>query len=171
MLNTLNDKTGDKLVRAVVFNHFGRYATHWAEIDDLLGYGYLGLARALKQYDISKGITFVSFAYRKALQAIIEYVRLDSAQNALKTLSFAGFDQFYITDDVAERVDFVEQLRNCLTTEEQEIIHRTYWQEESEREIAEALKVSKTSVHLTKTYALQKMRDKGNFLLKKGGCN
>jgi len=160
MLNTLNDKTGDKLVRAVVFNHFGRYATHWAEIDDLL-------ARALKQYDISKGITFVSFAYRKALQAIIEYVRLDSTQNALKTLSLKGFDQFYLVDDREDDIDFVTCLLSCLTKEEKKIIHRVYWDDESERDIARALNVSKTYVHLTKTYALQKMRDRGNFLLKK----
>lgn len=167
MLNTLNDKTGDKLVRAVVFNHFGRYATHWAEIDDLLGYGYLGLARALKQYDISKGIAFVSFAYRKALQAIIEHVRLDSTQNALKTLSLKGFDQFYLVDDREADIDFVTCLLSCLTKEEKKIIHRVYWDDESERDIARELNVSKTYVHLTKTYALQKMRDRGNFLLKK----
>ena len=171
MLNELHDKTGEQLVRSVVFNDFRVYAIHWAETDDLLGEGFLGLVRAVNQYDQSRGVEFTTFACWKIKQAIIDYLRLNRTKNAFGLMVLEDYDRCYNpdTEAIVESADFAEQLMSCLTNEQKKIIHKTYWQDESEREIAKDLKVSKTYIHLTKRYAMQKMRDRGNFLLKKGG--
>lgn len=173
MLETLNDKTGEQLVRSVVFTDFKEHAKKWCETDDLIGYGFLGLARAINQYDQSRGVKFINFACKKIRHAIIEYLRLVRTKDAMQTLSFQGGDYLDIPhiEKILEQADFIEHLLTCLTKEEEKIIHKVYWDDESEQDIARALNISKTRVHLTKTYAIQKMRDRGNFLLKKGGLN
>lgn len=175
MLSMLDDPTGRQLVRSIVFCDFKPFIKRSKETDELIGQGYLGLTKALKQYDAKYMVSFVNFACAKIKQSIIEYIRLESTKNALITCSFLDWidgERVYYTEERAvETTDFVSCLMNCLTKEEKKIIHRTYWQDESERDIARDLNVSKIHVHLTKTYALQKMRDRGNFLLKKGGLN
>lgn len=59
------------LVRALAWKIHQKLPRH-VELDDLLGYGYVGLAEAAKAFDDRRGIEFSTFAYYRIRGAILD---------------------------------------------------------------------------------------------------
>src|SRR4051812_8932130 len=66
-------REGLALVEFVVRRHFGRLDS--VPKDDLIGYGSLGLVKAMRDYDPEKGTAFGSYAYHRIRGAIADGLR------------------------------------------------------------------------------------------------
>lgn len=66
-----------KLVQRLAWHYQGRVGK-FAEIDDLLQAGYLGLIDASKRYNVRDGVSFSAYATIRIRGAIVDYLRRNS---------------------------------------------------------------------------------------------
>ncbi len=108
----------------------GRIAIHVpnnVEMDDLVGWGVLGLLDAVEKFDPSQNIKFATYSTFRIRGAIIDEIRsLDWAPRSLRTMARkVGSARQKLrhemgaepsTDDIAEALDStVEQVENCVS--------------------------------------------------------
>lgn len=84
------------LVRAIA-RSIHRSFPSYIELDDLIGYGQLGLAQAARDFDPERGIQFSTFAYYRIRGAILDGA---NQMNWLKRVTRAGDAYSRLSDDV-----------------------------------------------------------------------
>lgn len=128
-----DDSARDELVikyMRVVRYVAGRIAIHVpnnVEMDDLVGWGVLGLLDAVDKFDPSQNTKFTTYATFRIRGAIIDEIRsLDWAPRSLRTMARKvgsarqklrhEMGEEPSTDDIAEALDStVEQVENCIS--------------------------------------------------------
>ncbi len=128
-----DDSARDELVvtyMRVVRYVAGRIAIHVpnnVEMDDLVGWGVLGLLDAVEKFDPSQNTKFSTYATFRIRGAIIDEIRsLDWAPRSLRTMARKvgsarqklrhEMGEEPSTDDIAEALDStVEQVENCIS--------------------------------------------------------
>src|SRR5262245_20585960 len=84
------------LVRAIA-RGIHRSFPSYIELDDLIGYGQVGLAQAARDFDAERGIQFSTFAYYRIRGAILDGA---NQMNWLKRVTRAGDAYDRMSSDV-----------------------------------------------------------------------
>ena len=58
----------------------------WAELDELLQWGAIGMMEALQRFDVSHGVTFQGFAARRIRGAMIDGLRREGSRRRGETV-------------------------------------------------------------------------------------
>ena len=91
--------TGQALVRSLAWKtHAGLPPS--VELDDLIAYGQVGLAEAARDYDDSRGASFITFAYYRVRGAILD---------GLSTMSWFSKHDYYMGRYAAAANDVLSQ--------------------------------------------------------------
>ncbi len=140
LLDTL-ENCGIDLVAYVVDRDF-KNAMQYIEKDDLVGYGVLGLLKAARKYDPARGVSFVTFACKKARQAIMSFVRqkcqkANISLNALNLNPLDDTDLFGEYDAEDERA-YVRRVVKRLPKPHRGFVGKYYLKETSVKEMMKA---------------------------------
>jgi RNA polymerase sigma factor for flagellar operon FliA len=73
LLEELRD-SGLHLAAFIVERDF-KNALDFHDKDDLIGYAIIGILEAARKFDDTKGVSFVTFATKKAKQRIVDFIR------------------------------------------------------------------------------------------------
>lgn len=155
-----------------------KYLDCGLEYEDIIGYGNIGLVKAINQFDESKGFKFSTFAVRCIETQIMQAIR-DSRWKRLKTVSSetvtvtnAKGSELTISDFLAdERAEFADRKAdigavrdaiNELDDKESFVICSLYemgMQKQSQQSLAKMLNTTQTQVSRINTKAINKMRN------------
>ena len=178
---------GDKNARNTLIEHNLRLVAHIVKkfdnfnesTDDLISIGTIGLIKGIDTYDINKPVKMTTYAARCIENEILMYIRTNKKnQNNVSLNDSIGFDkdgneitlEEVIKEDYIDSADLVELKDNIkllkkyiavLTKREKEIVIRRYGlldkNEETQREIAKSLKISRSYVSRIEKRALVKL--------------
>ena len=155
----------------------------WGGTDDGFQEGILGIYQAIKTFDESYNTKFMTHLYfhieakiRKYIdkeryrvpQYIIEGVKKCERER----LYFLELENFEIEDenikmDNLENKVFIENLLNCCTKQEKEVLNLLFFEGYSGQAVAEKLGKSRQWVHSMKHRAFEKIRNNINFVINK----
>ena len=157
-----------------------KYYTAGCEQDDLISIGTIGLIKAISTFKSNKGIRLASYASRCIENEILMYFRnmkktaqdvyisdpidTDKDGNALTLIDVIA-DEVDIEDEIDKKIK-LEKLRvilgGTLDEREMQIINMRYglggYNELTQREIAQKLKISRSYVSRIEKAALEKLR-------------
>ena len=155
MLEQFRDKTGEGLVKHIVRYCFSSAYENSTEYDELIGYGMLGVAIALKQHDGKHD--FVVFAGYKIKQSILSYLRTSYSKPIYPFLR-EGF--VYADNNNVEAKDSIEYLFKFLNNNERLILRKLYLEEKPYQEVARETGLSKFRIFENRRRAFRKLKEK-----------
>lgn len=150
------------------------------EYEDIVGYGLVGLAEALKKYDENKEVKFSTFAYPFIKGRILdflrkferektipenekirldEFVRKSIEEDKIALLGTTNFDpEKYVEKE--ELMDIVADIiENNLEDIEKIILYLWFKEGLSQREISHVLEISESRVSQLKKHSLEKIKN------------
>ncbi len=178
---------GDKEARDKLIEHNLRLVAHIVKkfdsfkenTDDLISIGTIGLIKGIDTYDINKPVKLTTYAARCIENEILMYIRTNKKnQNNVSLNDSIGYDkdgneitlEEVIKDEYIDQADIIELQDNIkllkkyigvLTKREKDIIIRRYGlldkNEETQREIAKSLNISRSYVSRIEKRALVKL--------------
>lgn len=174
-------KTGDNEAAETLIekylNAVRKINNKWGGTDDGFQEGVLGIYQAIKTYDESYNTKFMTHLYfyvdakiRKYIDKeryrVPQYVIESIKKVEQERLYFSELENFEIEDanikmDNLENKVFVENLLNCCTKKEREILDLLFFKGYSGGDIAKKLGMSRQWVHTIKHRAFEKIRNKG----------
>jgi RNA polymerase sigma factor for flagellar operon FliA len=151
-------------------------ASYHVEIDDLIGWGHMGLVEAAARFDAARGVTFRTFAHRRIQGAMFDGMRKHYSTGAALPLYDALVaesalavelrtrcaDAAYVQDRYVLGVELAAALdaaMDALSPVERAIVHHHYFDGEPVNELAATTKLSKSWLSRLHTRALAKMRE------------
>lgn len=178
---------GDKEARNILIEHNLRLVAHIVKkfesfnenTDDLISIGTIGLIKGIDTYDNNRSIKLTTYAARCVENEILMYIRTNKKNmNNVSLNDSIGFDKDgneitlaeVIKEDTPENLDIIafkdnvnllKKYLDVLTKREKDIIIRRYGllgkDEETQREIAKDLKISRSYVSRIEKRALVKL--------------
>ena len=178
---------GDKEARNVLIEHNLRLVAHIVKKyesfdenpDDLISIGTIGLIKGIDTYNPSKPVKLITYAAKCVENEILMYLRQNKKNlNNLSLNDSIGYDKDgneitlgevlkdeYIDSaeviDLKDNINLLRKYFNVLTKREKEIIIRRYGlldkDEETQKEIAKDLKISRSYVSRIEKRALVKL--------------
>lgn len=152
----------------------------WSGTDDGFQEGILGIYQAIKTFDESYNIKFMTHLYfhieakiRKFIDKeryrVPQYVIEGIKKGERERLYFSELENFEIEDesieiDNLENKVLVERLLNYCTRQEKEVLNLLFFEGYSGQAVAEKLRISRQWVHTIKHRAFEKIR---NHIVKK----
>jgi RNA polymerase sporulation-specific sigma factor len=149
----------------------------WGGTDDGFQEGILGIYQAIKTFDESYNTKFMTHLYFYVEAKIRKYIdkeRYRVPQYVIESIKkgeqervyFSGIEDLEIGDenikiDNLENKVLVENLLNCCTKKERQILDLLFFKGYSGEEIAKKLGMSRQWVHSMKHRAFEKIRNKG----------
>jgi RNA polymerase sigma factor (sigma-70 family) len=128
--------------------------------DDALGAGMVGLARAVRRYDPSRGVTFSSYAAVGIRRSMYKTVRAEMGRRQREG-GLGDFDPLAAAPpDAVELTDLAAALLAGLCPREQEVLRLRYWGGLSMRLAGLRLGLSKQRVQQIEAQALGKLRER-----------
>jgi RNA polymerase sigma factor (sigma-70 family) len=141
----------------------------WAELDELLQWGAIGMLEALNRFDSSHGVTFEAFAARRIRGAMIDGLRREGALrrgesvldvDVVDTAALAGGtspdDPFALLTRADNRVLLVEALKT-LPELEYRVLAMHFYDDLNNREIAAVLEMSEGYASRIRKRALESL--------------
>jgi RNA polymerase sigma factor (sigma-70 family) len=139
----------------------------WVDKDDLGSYAYLGLVKAAKAYQASRGIPFEKFAFRKGMYGAIDEMRKDGILRRRQAAPRPTVGS--LIDDIADPsgengLDGVEQRDMCktllggLSQKDRQVLMMYYAQHMTFKEIGEVFDVSESAICLRHKAIIGRMR-------------
>lgn len=149
--------------------------TYHVEIDDLVGWGHMGLVEAAARFDSARGVTFRTFAHRRIQGAMFDGIRKHYGQAAALPLYDALVAEAAVACDLrwACADAAYEQVRHVLGREmrdaiadamaelspiERAIVHHHYFEGAPVKELMSSTRLSKSWLSRLHARALAKMR-------------
>ncbi|MEN3013477.1 MAG: sigma-70 family RNA polymerase sigma factor [Endomicrobiia bacterium] len=83
MKNDLKNNKFDKKFFGLVYAIASKYKNNFIDFDDILQEGFLGLYKAWKKFDSSKGILFSTYAAYWIKKQILQYINMNKKQNLI----------------------------------------------------------------------------------------
>lgn len=178
---------GDKEARSKLIEHNLRLVAHIVKkfesfnenSDDLISIGTIGLIKGVDTYNPDKPVKLITYAAKCIENEILMYIRQNrKSQNDISLNDSIGYDKDgneialvdvikeeeidYLKEvDFKDNVDLLKQYLDVLTKREKDIIIRRYGllnkTEETQREIAKELKISRSYVSRIEKRALVKL--------------
>lgn len=178
---------GDKEARSKLIEHNLRLVAHIVKkfesfnenSDDLISIGTIGLIKGVDTYNPDKPVKLITYAAKCIENEILMYIRQNrKSQNDISLNDSIGYDKDgneialvdvikeeeidYLKEvDFKDNVDLLKQYLDVLTKREKDIIIRRYGllnkKEETQREIAKELKISRSYVSRIEKRALVKL--------------
>ncbi len=178
---------GDKEARSKLIEHNLRLVAHIVKkfdsfgenSDDLISIGTIGLIKGVDTYNSDKPVKLITYAAKCIENEILMYIRQNKkSQNDISLNDSIGYDKDgneitlvdvikeeevdYLNEvDFKDNVDLLKQYLDVLTKREKDIIIRRYGllnkKEETQREIAKELKISRSYVSRIEKRALVKL--------------
>lgn len=178
---------GDKNARGILIEHNLRLVAHIVKKyesfdenpDDLISIGTIGLIKGIDTYNPTKPVKLITYAAKCIENEILMYIRQNKKNlNNLSLNDSIGYDKDgneitlgevlkdeYIDEaeviDLKDNISLLKKYFNVLTTREKEIIIRRYGlldkEEETQKEIAKDLKISRSYVSRIEKRALVKL--------------
>jgi RNA polymerase sigma factor FliA len=159
-----------KLARKLAEN-----VSYHVEIDDLVGWGHMGLVEAAARFDSARGVTFRTFAHRRIQGAMFDGIRKHYGQTSALPLYDALVAEAAVAcelrstcaDAAYEQIQYVlgREMRDALsdamaglTPIERAIVHHHYFEGEPVKELTSSTKLSKSWLSRLHARALAKMR-------------
>lgn len=149
------------------------------ELDDLFQTGYVGLLKAVKNFDKTKGTKFSTYAFTYVKFEIIRMIRddrfypckdrkkrifanIDSLDKNCSILN--GKEEITRVDILTDSTDFTEDIilrlaLNSLSEEHKRILQLRYYAGKSQVEIAKKLNVSQPKIHRIEKQALEQLKE------------
>lgn len=140
-----------------IFNYLYYRTLDRATADDLASNVMVSIVRNFASYDAQKG-TLDAWVFRIARNELYSYYR---SRRPTVDIDAVGEGAFATTDDedvLDERGQMVRELLTHLTEDERELIYMKYWEELSNKEIAERLGLNPSTVSTQLWRANNKMR-------------
>ena len=181
-------REGDEDARATLVNHNMRLVVHIVkkyvgtmDSDDLISIGSVGLLKAIKTFDYTKGTRFATYASRCIDNEILMTLRANKKNNCcvslfqaigtdkegnevtlLDTLHDEGYDLGKSIEDEYVSSSLARAMKESLTVREREIISLRYGLDDSEplpqRLVAERYGISRSYISRIEKKALNKIR-------------
>jgi RNA polymerase sigma factor (sigma-70 family) len=149
--------------------------TFHVEIDDLIGWGHMGLIEAAARYDPRRGVTFRTYAHRRIKGAMLDGLRREAtvvtyvtsvedsgtlvcanlADVVCADLAYAQ-DQQVLLNEVRAVLD---RALETLTPLERAIVHHHYYDGEPVQMLVRTTRFSKSWLSRVHSRALSKLRD------------
>lgn len=144
------------------------------EIDDLIGWGHMGLMEAASRFDASRGVTFRTFAHRRIRGAMFDGLRkqlssycvrfddddTDAAGN-LNAIRWTCGDASFVQDQLVLERELREQIHDAmrsLTALERQIVELHYFDGQPVQSLVGRTRFSKSWLSRVHSRALAKMR-------------
>lgn len=161
-LNELYDH-GLHLVKYVVEKDFKHALEKGYEKEDLVGCGVFGLLKASKQYDPSKGISFVTFACINIKREIVSFIRqkCQRRQKYFDEMEMYRWVPSLDREDEYDREDervYVRCMVNRLPEPHRQFVERYYFHEMSVREYQQATSLKRHRIFQIRTQSLALLR-------------
>lgn len=143
------------------------------EIDDLIGWGHMGLVQAAERYDDRRGVRFRTFAHHRIKGAMLDGLRKEFSASSASVMhdeasSNSGSELRVVCADASYRQDdlvFMEEVRahladalETLTPLERAIVHHHYYNGQPVHLLASSTRLSKSWLSRVHTRALSKIR-------------
>ncbi len=178
---------GDKEARSKLIEHNLRLVAHIVKkfesfnenSDDLISIGTIGLIKGVDTYNPDKPVKLITYAAKCIENEILMYIRQNKkSQNDVSLNDSIGYDKDgneitlvdiikeedvdYLSEvDFKDNIDLLKKYLDVLTKREKEIIIKRYGllssKEETQREIAKELKISRSYVSRIEKRALVKL--------------
>ena len=178
---------GDKEARSKLIEHNLRLVAHIVKkfesfnenSDDLISIGTIGLIKGVDTYNPDKPVKLITYAAKCIENEILMYLRQNKkSQNDVSLNDSIGYDKDgneitlvdiikeedvdYLSEvDFKDNIDLLKKYLDVLTKREKEIIIKRYGllssKEETQREIAKELKISRSYVSRIEKRALVKL--------------
>lgn len=144
--------------------------------EDYLQEGMLGLWRACKTFDESKGYKFATYASRCVINQILMYFRKNNRHTSKNVISYdstiinsngdtAPLKEFLPDphsleefESVEDRLSLSEECLSVLRENERDVLYRVYFLDQKQSDVAEALGCSQSYVSRLQKSALNKLR-------------
>ena len=158
-----------------------KYYTQSADQEDLISIGTIGLIKGITTFDTSKGSRLATYAARCVENEILMHFRAQKKHSAEISLNetidvdrdgnpLTYIDVISSDEDIAEEIDrklltgkMLHFIDTCLSARERQIIMMRYGlggiKEQTQREIAASLHISRSYVSRIEKSALQKLKD------------
>ena len=179
--------TGDKEARSKLIEHNLRLVAHivkkfdknYNETDDLISIGTIGLIKGVDSYSKEKGVKITTYCARCIENEILmyfrannkhlkdvslnDYIGYDKEGNEIQIIDVLKVDQKDFVDEIElkDNIKLLKKYMRVLTTREKDIIDRRYGlnnkKEETQREIAKKIGISRSYVSRIEKRALTKM--------------
>ncbi|MCS7232385.1 MAG: sigma-70 family RNA polymerase sigma factor, partial [Elusimicrobiota bacterium] len=154
MRNINNDL--HKLVYSIAL----KYKTNFVELEDLIQEGFLGLQKAYKYFDVSKGVAFTTYASYWIKKQILKYIEESKKHNYINIedveIEQLKYNERFETEDTDEVVVLGKNAN--LDRIEQKILELNFKEELTLKEIAEKLNLTTERVRQIKAKALRKIK-------------
>jgi len=140
---------------------------HWVPAEDLKSYAYLGLALAARSYQSDRGVTFVQFAWRKAMYLAIDEMRKDGVLCRRRATPRPTFSSLTPEtpepatlggQEAVERRDLCRTLLKKLHCGDRRLLMMYYTDQLTYKEIAKVFDISESAVCLRHKALLKKLR-------------
>ena len=178
---------GDKEARSKLIEHNLRLVAHivkkfdknYNENDDLISIGIIGLIKGVDSYSKEKGVKITTYCARCIENEILmyfrannkhlkdvslnDYIGYDKEGNEIQIIDVLKVDQKDFVDEIElkDNIKLLKKYMRVLTTREKDIIDRRYGlnnkKEETQREIAKKIGISRSYVSRIEKRALTKM--------------
>ena len=157
-----------KLARELVEN-----VTIHVEIDDLIGWGHMGLVEAAERYDATRGVRFRTYAHHRIRGAMLDGLRKEygtmNAGSAVEEHAVPSrrdgdvvcADSAYRQDDLVFIAEVRARLADALDTLsplERAIVHHHYYNGQPVHLLSSSTNLSKSWLSRVHTRALSKIR-------------
>ncbi len=178
---------GDKEARSILIEHNLRLVAHIVKkfenfnesSDDLISIGTIGLIKGIDTYDTSKPVKLITYAAKCIENEILMYIRQNKkSQNDVSLNDSIGYDKdgneitlqdvlkeeyidYNTLVDFKDNVELLKKYLGVLNKREKDIIIRRYGllnkKEQTQREIAKELNISRSYVSRIEKRALVKL--------------
>lgn len=167
------------LARKIAWDNMKKYPQH--ENDDVLADAYVGLAKAGKRFDASRGVKFSTYAvhlikgeiqraYRDDKEVFIRRGKLldKSRFKSLNSMIYINETPIEFGNNISDDFDFTEQVeRNedikkalgSLTDREMAVIIGLFWDEKTQEQLGYELGIKQVMVSRIKIRALKKLKE------------
>ena len=146
-------------------------------LEDLIGYGNLGLLKAVHKFDKSRNIKFKTFSYKFIWGSMMDHVRSEIFSSRVKKISVKK-DMLEFKDEIFDDKNLLnnfdspyyalckKQARkllldkiNSLPKQRRNIFYLEYYKELNLKDVAKRLKVTAGSIYSNKSFAMEKLRE------------
>jgi len=145
------------------------------EVDDLIGWGHMGLIEAAARYDPRRAVTFRTFAHRRIRGAMLDGIRKEAGLASIHTsldesstvaraveCEVVCADYGYAQDELVllcEVRAVLDRAMETLTPLERAIVHHHYYNGEPVQMLVRTTRFSKSWLSRVHARALSKLRD------------
>lgn len=153
-LESLKDRTGHNLVGYIVVRDFSVAISNGYEKDDLMGYGFIGLVRAMQAYNGKS--SFVNFACKKIRQEIISYLRQQCQRIYARGTALSYTQQYWGDSErlIDRRLD-MEYYLSLVTTEQTKVLMLLYCYDWTWKEVCSEMGWTKDRLFKERNKALK----------------